>query len=390
MRKLSFFLAPILFVSMASCSRKEQSPAQAALPSAVSWPHSPVKRQSIETCWIYAGIAWIESLNMQAQSTSGEAALPDYSEAYLTLRFFEHQLSKSGTLDKLETLSHWGEFRYLVQTYGLMHEKDFRSKISLSDERTIEQIALEVLNESLANGPLKSDRSNQTIRKELDRAFGVDSANLKVIKAWDINVRAGSRSFNLESLVSGMQMLGWDKETAQAPAELPATTRYAELSLGRKETLKRVMRALNAGFPILVSWFVDLNAVDASGTFQFNTLRNKGKGTTRGFHQSLIVDYSAQVKNPRDGTLLKIQEGAGFNPELLSLAAENGELETFIIKNSWGTKREDRPLHSWQGNSGYHVLDASYLFSWLPLEKSGIEWSDRTSTLIDFIIPQGY
>lgn len=357
----------------------------------VNLPQTDAKWQSIGNCWIYAVFSWAESIALR--DSNGENKL-NLSESYITYRYFETQLNKS-YVKELNTGGSWYLSRNLINSYGVMHEGDFIPSEADATFSKTQAAALSYLNGSLKNGLLKEDRSPETVRAELDKAFGVKYSEFseKIVKAKDLVIgkNAMGMPMSLAQAMNSWTEIGFDYDYLNAPQDPSELPKVAEtLSVSRKETLKRVKRALNDHQPVVMSWFVDFNALDSKGVFSGERLQEYGSGR-QGWHMIVIEDYVVEGIHPVTGEKFEVGEGEA-TPEMKALAAEFGDIKYFVIKNSWGgNERVDRPSYQRDGVGGYHRLDASYMFSWVANNDAETgEYKYTTSIIGDFVIPYGY
>jgi hypothetical protein len=146
-----------------------------------------------------------------------------------------------------------------------------------------------------------------------------------------------------------------------------------------------VQKALHDGQPVIISWFVDFNALDSKSTFSLEELARRGVGS-QGGHMTVLHDY--QISNvPGFGTL---KAGETATPEQLNAALSDSATIDFLrIKNSWGSYRPDR----WNDAvlPGYHDLTGGYLNG--PVKKcaegSKTSCYDHTP-LWEVVLPAGY
>ena len=352
--------------------------------------HTKPKWQSIGNCWIYAFASWAESLALTA---SNGANLLNISETYITYRHYEAQLL-SGTTGELETGGFFQTAASITEQFGFMNEGDFIPGESELTFSAVQKAATSYLNASIRSGLLKSDRSPETIRTELDNAFGVTLANLqpKIRNASEVLTGFGKTGGNitLADSLNSWNTASWDKNYQSYPEneKFPAWT--GKFTTRQNNLLKRVKLALNAGYPVVLDWFVDFNALNDKGEFSGATLSQKGPGR-QGYHSVVVEDYVVEGFNPETGKAFVIGEGQVSEDEM-RIAAEYGEIKYFIIKNSWGgSERLDRKSFVRNGEGGYHVLKADYLFAWLQRvnEKTGANEGADTG-LSRFVLPPGF
>jgi hypothetical protein len=347
--------------------------------------HTPVKDQSIGNCWVYASLGWAESLRY---SYSGEA--PNYSESWVSYwHWYEGILAGKLEEGKVSTGGFFGEAAEILRKYGVMDEAAFIPEEANSAESSRQSQALSALNASLASGALKDPKSRKDralVRAELDKAwklsapvvghmdavFGKDvSKNLTStsvsiptgfaghVRAADIQVglytnpSGGAQKVITLADAIGMPASSWDVRTRTGEFAWTSVN-YPSSASSRRSFLRRMQENLHAGFPVIMTWFVDFNAMNKSdGTF-------KAPPATigrQGGHMTVIEDY--QVNNvPGYGTL-KAGETV-TDPAILQAAlSPEASLEFIRIKNSWGS--ELTPPGGTAGLGGYHDLYMKYL-----------------------------
>ncbi|MCU0663025.1 MAG: carbohydrate binding domain-containing protein, partial [Myxococcota bacterium] len=164
---------------------------------------------------------------------------------------------------------------------------------------------------------------------------------------------------------------------------LDAVNNWAVVNYGSHNAayvLKRVKKALHDNEPVFVSWMVDFNALEYDsrsafyGSFNMETLVEKGAFGRTGGHMTVLEDYQAIIKNA-DGTETVLKAGVTLDPKkasdkaLLDKALENSaRIVFFRTKNSWGGEgRTGLPYapgpYSQKGSyeKGYHDLYMTYL-----------------------------
>lgn len=334
--------------------------------------HSSVKRQSIGNCWLYAVGSWAESLNKAATGVE-----LDTSESYLTYWHWFEQIANRRA-SSISTGGTWSTGVDLMSRYGVMLEGDFIPE-ELGVERSIRQRdALAAINESLKTGALatsvaRSDRA--TIRAELDRVFNV-SATVKaeldtvfgagVVRTLDRSTSAavGSHVMTTRSIavkttdpLSRVPVTVTLADVIGTPSSWGAgrggryawqSASYPTSASSRRNFWKRMQRAMHDQQPVVISWRVDFNALDATGNFAAPPTEPGRQGG----HLVVVEDY--EIDNvPGYGTLPAGTPEA--RPAALSAAlADSATIKFLRIKNSWGSTRPGPFL-------GYNDLYTSYL-----------------------------
>jgi hypothetical protein len=375
--------------------------------------HTSVKRQSIGNCWIYATTGWIESQRAKYTRTTanpnGEQV--NISESWITYWHWYKHITDGSTSGEIETGGFWGEAGDLILTRGWMTEGDFIPEEANSETSQRQSSALNYMNTSIRSGMLSTPaaRANKAlVRDELDRAFGLRPA---IIAEMDTVFGAdGART--LETARVSRQFIKRPTELIIGSARTSTgTTRRLNLSdifgrggsywnpdlrsgtyawrsisypsdtTGRARFWQRVLKAMNDGHPVIVSWLVDFNALDSMGNFTMTQLNTAGSPGRQGGHLTVTEDYT--VDNvPGFGTL-----GLGQLSAEQRNAALQGTLRFLRIKNSWGTDRPDRASHN-----GYYDLYADYMngpIAWKTSEEPNAP-TRRQTPLDQAIIPPGY
>ena len=339
----------------------------------VNVPQTDVERQSIGNCWLYAHASWIESMNKTA---TGEDF--DLSQSYWTYWHWFDQIA-GGYSSSISTGGNWTTANNIVKKYGLMAEKDFVLADTLDEMSTKQKQALDAMNESLKNGALKdsaSRRDKRKVRAEMDRAWGLSaeqSAMLDRVFGESVTKTFTSSARNTGTPIVRAQ--DFDVSYATGPGQplarrklTQAMTDWRQVYYSRSDRrgfLLRVQKALHEAQPIVITWFVDFNAMENGqnerrGSFNMTTLGELGPGR-QGGHMTVLEDYQAKLS---DGTLLEAGETLDpSNPDdkrLLDRALDpSTEIQFLRVKNSWGSARPDRAFAP--GMPGYHDLYLDYL-----------------------------
>jgi hypothetical protein len=381
--------------------------------------HTKVKRQSIGNCWLYATTSWLEALNKAATG-----AEKNTSESWLTYWHWYEQLANGRASGEISTGGSFGTGADLINRYGIMIEGDFIAGEAEAEMSNRQSTALEAVNASLKSGALKdavSRRDKIAIRKELDRAWGLDEATSKRIS----NVFGEGVTNTLDRSTTAVSRAAANKviPAKSFPAQLKDPTTGAKVNVtlqdaigksngffgpregrfawneldyprdatGRRAFWKRVQKALHDNQPVITSWKVDFNALNSASVFSFDELTRRGPGR-QGGHMTVMHDYQAEV--PGVG-LLKAGETA--TPDQMTKALADGTKILFVrVKNSWGGIRPDR----WNSAAiaGYHDLEMKYLEG--PIKECATAADGHTTDttnctrdvvpLWDVVLPAGY
>ena len=375
--------------------------------------HSRVKRQSIGNCWLYATASWAESLAKSATSTNREL---DMSESYWTYWHWFDQIANGGAQGEISTGGHYSTAAEIINRYGLMTEGTFIPSESTDEMSLRQKSALAKMNASLKSGALatpEARRDRALVRRELDKAWEL-SANVvrqldrvfgaSVSRTLDRSTvstsftsirRANTIKVSLrdpdtkqpitatpQDAIGTRSTWGWQREGRLAWKQASYPTSPTQ----RRAMLIRMQKAMHDKQPVVMSWYVDFNALDPQGRFAAPPATPGHQGG----HMVVVEDY--QINDvPGFGTLK-----AGVNetrPEALEAAlSPSAKIELIRVKNSWGSYRIDRQFVL----PGYHDLYMKYLDG--PIKACEQNADDTGSTdncwddtpLNDFVLPAGY
>jgi hypothetical protein len=336
---------------------------------------TPVKDQSIGNCWTYASTGWVESLVKTASDKE-----MNLSESYVNYWWWFEQIYGGSIQDnKVSEGGSWGIAVELMSRYGMMDEGKFIPEEADAQRSSRQASAVAAIDASLASGALATPEaraSSATVRAELDKAWGLDPTVVKYLD--DTFGKDAAKSLLTDAVPEGVPIYAakalpaklknsqtgsvddvsladaigtaadaYSYETRTGPyawSEAQYPTTHAE----RRQFLKRVQRALHAEQPVLLSWYVDFNALDDQGRF----LAPPATPGDQGSHMVVMYDY--EVTNvPGFGTLPagKLET----RPDALQAAlSDEAEIKFLRVKNSWGNYRS--PVIT-----GYHDLYMKYL-----------------------------
>ena len=375
---MTLLVAPML-LHLTACGRA-QSPSNLEVSDVA---HTPVKRQSIGNCWLYATSTWAESLHLSATSET-----VNLSESYWTYWDWYHKLVGSHGVE-INTSGGWTGASSIIASHGFMYEADFLPQEAESEMSDVQHTAEAAINEVLKNGALKDPRNRtpKNVRQALDGAFGVNMEELagKVHQASDLvtTVNNNNRKFTLADEIAGgihqWTVLNYPRLSGQNARE-PLRVRRR-----RAHALQRALRAVNDKRPVIISSMIEFSALNTenSATFEYELYLRKGYSSGQGGHLVVLEDYV--VENvPGIG---HIGEGE-VTPEHKE-AALRGDVSYLVVKNSWGRERPDRGL-----SDGYTRFTMDFLNRPLPFDlddgDSDISHGTWYSALGSFIIPPEY
>ncbi|MGE0174155.1 MAG: hypothetical protein AB7T49_15265 [Oligoflexales bacterium] len=372
MKFKSFLMAPFaLTLILGACTQEKGADVKVT-----DVDHSWVKRQSIGNCWLYAAASWAESLH---KSTTFEEV--NLSETYWTYWHWYGQIVNKG-ITTIATGGNWWVSRNIILKYGYLLEGEFIPNEDTEEMSAVQHNAEAYINAALGvGGELQSltSRTPENVQKVLDKAYGVNMAE------------ARARAHEASSFVVGKTGAGADISLAEAVAasgENAWTTVNYPVVYGnpseaviktRKDLMKRALRAINDRQPVVVSMYIDFNALDiADATFKRSTLLASGSMGKQGGHMVVLEDYAVDNVPDGNGGFFSIEEG-DVSDDLKKMALE-GDVRYLVAKNSWGTDRPDRGL-----TDGYTRFDAEYMN--LPFAR---ESGGSASALSLFVLPPGY
>lgn len=365
--------------------------------------HTAVRNQSIGNCWSYAATGWVESLH---RARTGEDI--NVSESWITFwDWFDkitHGRVTAGESGRAEvpTGGWWDGAMNILRARGVVYENEFIPEEAEAARSQRQSDALRAINTALSEGGalattearrdpaqvlnalMDAWRLNDSVRAEVVRVFGARASStisttrvrnrgyfrrVESISVRTFTVRNG-RAQQVDGTLA--DVIGWGR-FAWRSASYPTT------ATGRVQFMQRVMRALNDGQPVLISWLVDFNAMSSSGVFEMSNLSSPGR---QGGHLTVMEDYQVTLNQPgEDARTLRAGELASEADQ--ALAVRYGTVDFIRIKNSWGTARDPSGTGYF---GGYTDLHLDYL-------NGPITWTDGNSQrtpLSSVILPAGY
>jgi hypothetical protein len=385
----------------------------------VSVAHTDVERQSIGNCWLYAHATWVESMNLRATNQAF-----DVSQSYWTYwDWFEkitgRQYGGIETKDGTTAVSTGGGWQYannLVRRYGIIAEADFVVEDSLTEMSARQKAALAAIGTSLTSGALSTKEARRDlalVRTELDRAWSLSEATiakLNTVFGADVSrtFESGSKAVESASIINAKSFkVAYPRRSSRGNVYVTTTSLSTAMNGWRevgyawydqRDLQIRVQKAMHAQAPVLISWFVDFNALESdktkplAGSFNKTTLDKNGPGR-QGRHATVLEDY--QVKLP-SGEVLLANVNVTDKSKLAQALERSASIEFLQVKNSWGADRPDRAFAP--GMPGYHNLYLNYLDGPVkecdeheglkPVAERGC--TTDTVPLDDFVLPPGF
>lgn len=321
--------------------------------------HTPVKRQSINNCWLYAKASWLES---KLKFTTGMNY--DVSESYWTYWDLYHKLLGSNeSLEELQIGGNWTLSANIIRQYGWVEERDFIAGEEATTLSRAQKCAVDYLEKALLEGGSLFNPANRNpafLRAELDKAFSCNGEFTFDMNRTYANRKPANTTYLIDAKTRQVKSLAqWLSEWTQVRNQAHTSWSYYE---GKKlpsssafnyyrQIEQRIKRALNDHQPVVLTFHVSFNAPDDNGLFNLNSLASRGNMGTTGGHMVVLHDYTV-TDVPGVGRL-----GEGEMIDELKTLALQGKLDYLVAKNSWGANRIDRP---WLKN-GYSRLSWDYL-----------------------------
>jgi hypothetical protein len=371
--------------------------------------HTDVRNQSIGNCWSYASAAWVESLH---RARTGQSV--NVSESWITFWDWHRKITGTGVTTNATTMRSevstggwWDSAMTILRDRGVVMEDEFIPEEAMSARSSRQSEALAAINNELngtgrlataqsrrdpqmvLNVLLDAWRINDTVRAEMRRVYGISArSTLATTTQTPATWMRRATAFPIRSAVARSSTgtaVSWDGNLSDViPGGRYAwkSVSYPTTASSRLAVQRRLMRALNAAQPALVSWLVDFNARNTStGAFTIETLRAASGPGRQGGHLVTTEDYEVIVRQPGQPER-RLAAGEMASAADMRLAEQYGEMVFLRIKNSWGTAQG--PLGGTFG--GYHDLYTSYL-------NGPIRWTEASADrvpLSSIILPSGF
>ncbi len=372
--------------------------------------HTPVERQSIGNCWLYAQATWVESMALSADPSQEL----DISQSYWTYWHWFDQVTGYRIPDEIQTGGWQHTAHAIVRDRGLMPEGAFVPEDSDSEMSNRQSAALSKINSALKAGDFNGIGGKE-VRKIFDDAWGLSD-----------EVRAQLDQVFLEdgegTLRQGADLMGTDimdptklsvtyTERVNGKSEVRETNlvdaimsweevRYPYSKSRRRGFLQRVQRALHDGQPVVITWDVDFNALENDdngrrGSFNLTTLTEAGKPGSQGGHMTVLEDYAAETEEfgLLEAGITLDSEDPQDAKKLEAALLDSTEIKLLRIKNSWGAERPDRGFAP--GFPGYHDLYMDYLEGPIPFcpgqeDATNDNCNGESTPLRSVMLPPGY
>ncbi len=396
------------------------------------------ERQTIGNCWIYAQASWLESI------IEREEERVNISESYWTYMDWSDTLYNARTVDDVATFEEvdgkktasfgtGGRFetsRSIIQRYGYLEEVEFNPSEQNLDhsplqKRAVDKIQADLLDPNsevakliaLPRTTATKAEKTEKIRQYLDKIFEIQPAldqeqallpekvqeavevgkskrtalidkAIKKMRATEVYIdKDRSKTQSVSSYLNEWVLYGFD-----GPSTLNGV--YTEaMKAEQKAVFKNVMLALNDHVPVLMAFQVHFNALEKNfeegrGGFTFEELTRNPSDDPHdiGGHMIMLSDYSSSVQSEgADGEPAGVKTfgyGNLKDPEEKAKAA-NGDVISFVAKNSWGFWRPERGMFE-----GKTELLVDYLLN--PAKQTVTEDGEVSPSLSYFVIPKSY
>lgn len=289
-------------------------------------------------CWLYATTAWVESLERGAHrethpSSRARPQAPlsiaylDYWDWYSKITGGEIRGSDAKAMreDQLDSGGSWGYAVEVMARYGLARASAFGGT-GITKDADLTNAALDAIVASLLDGPLKTPASRSDgalVRKELDKAFKL-SAQISAALTTSFGAD-GKKSFTKGTAEASDVVIAPDAFEILVPrADATSVVRPLSDAIGHRAApgddpdqragefawhvvpyarrtkaatrayFRRIQRALHAGVPIPVSWFLAANGdPDERGAYR-EVPADPADIVDSVPHQTVIADYDSK------------------------------------------------------------------------------------------------
>jgi hypothetical protein len=400
-------------VLLVSC--QDSQTAQTSDPKVTTVKHTPVKRQSIGNCWLYAHSTWLESMLLNY-----DGKIVNVSESYWTYwRFFEKLRRGNvqlGEEEEFATGGSWGISRQLILDHGWVEEENFIPDSNINDWSAPQACAVDYLETALRDPEhvLNKRPSDDVIKQHLNEAFSCKNPSEELLRTVRINFgRTTLPVYNVENIdevkktkahkaadtkikilntgtvtdLASMVKSWKDEDLTTFPniySEFEGKKLQTQAAASNFRTMEqRIKKALNDNQPVVISFFVSFNAADANGIFNLDRLAETGSLGSTGGHMVVAKDYT--VRKVAGVEFERLGEG-DMDAELKAKALD-GEMDYLVVKNSWGMNRSDRP---WLAD-GSSRLSWDYLTNGYYDENNAKKPQGSMSTFLwSVALPPGY
>jgi hypothetical protein len=314
--------------------------------------------------WMYSALRYIEVLNENKEK---------YSVEYLLYCHLKYQLRdrKRKTLD---VKGSFGRARNLINECGLIPDKFFLSDLDSKQKRQRQAEAIAYLNMSLSDGKLKIDRDEWTILSELNDAFKIKFGAIanNVVFTSDIKIK----KTNLKTMLHrSIEIMPSDRFISAAKSQKTDN----DIKLQRL-----VIRALNAGYPVILNWTVETAALDEGGNFDAKLIKSSDE---QFWQSSLVIDYEAEGPDNFGYAFFKKENTT--DKTIKHLASVRGFLTSLLIENHWyGSQTPKKESHIEKNGIAAHRLKSNYLFDYFIEIQDGKPTGKQIKGIKSFILPK--
>jgi hypothetical protein len=366
----------VLALAVSACTAPPDDGSAQSDDQIVSIPQTEIERSSIGCTWLYSYAQWTATMHGKDL---------DPSPAYWAYWHWFDQIA-AGFGTTIATGGNWATANSIAAKYGVMPSNAFLGDGADGGARL--DAALATIRTSLESGVLSTTvarRDRLAVRRELDRAWALspdvtgaldhvfgDHVDRNFLPTSDIADTSGTAI-----LRAGDVTVSYASGPGAKPAQhslSDAMREWREVyykSSDRAEFFPRVQRAVADAQPVLMTWFVDFDALETRdngrlGSFNVITLNELGPGS-QGGHTAIVT-------------------GVGFD------AAQ--QLQALRVGNAWGAAHPARAYLP--GMPDRHDLWLDYLDGPVKRCVANGDTTDTTNCpyeqvpLQDVVLPPGY
>lgn len=440
MKRLNF-IYPLAILSLLGCQEAQKNGSgEDSTVKVTSVKHTDVKRQSIGNCWVYAQATWLEAMLKSTDDSN-----VNVSESYWTYWHFYNELRdslfSSRPPEEIQTGGGWDLSVDIIREHGWVTEEEFIKGDSYNNPRGemsgAQECAVEYLNNGLKDPEsslmklrtLQEAERDAAIRSELKEAFSCAHASSTLKSKYSLR---GERPFEIDIAAAEAKARSTDstmlanpknpsepqkplsawlndwKEYSHPLYEYPYSYTHGivfyegkkllplEIEESLKEYETAIKLALNDHQPVPMSFVWTAKAIKADSVSKSSIYSMKNLAQQRepademAGHMLVMHDYTTRNAPGFENGIAG--EGDFMDAELKARAAE-GDLDYFVVKNSWGFDRGDRGfLNAHDEAEGIKKLPGYTRFSWELMKQMSYDAKKKVFRpfLSSIVVPPGY